>query len=152
MLVSQRWIGFVRWQIRGIVLMYLNLAMWGYVHHSVLMTSLSVSPQNRSPRLGFLPKCAAAVAGFPGVFLFSPEVYRWQMPFPLGPGSWVTFRNAFAWGSGLSYLYRVALGEKKRDALKLRLPDGVCLHCGYDLRATPDRCPECGMVPDKVTA
>jgi hypothetical protein len=39
---------------------------------------------------------------------------------------------------------RVAITVRRR---RRGIRQGRCPRCGYDLRATPDRCPECGQVP-----
>ncbi len=39
--------------------------------------------------------------------------------------------------------------QRARDRLKA---GGCCVRCGYDLRATPEKCPECGNIPTEKNA
>ena len=58
-------------------------------------------------------------------------------PIEVWPFALVFFSMPFAFGYTAVRLWR-ARGSR-------HVPLGCCLACGYDLRATSDRCPECGM-------
>jgi hypothetical protein len=91
--------------------------------HSVAFSSL------KSPT--FLKSSTAAA--------FSPPLPFWSIRVSL----WflVLFLALPAMGKGLTRLIgRVARRRRQRA--------GHCLQCGYDLRATPGRCPECGAVAE----
>lgn len=57
------------------------------------------------------------------------------------------FRLPF-WSITLLFLAWPALSfanaQRNRSRRARRMKNQQCLHCGYDLRATPDICPECG--------
>jgi hypothetical protein len=59
------------------------------------------------------------------------------------------------WGSVPDWVIIVALATLAVVALKLgrrlkrEIEPGICTVCGYDLRASPERCPECGTIPSK---
>ena len=61
-----------------------------------------------------------------------------------GPAIWYVVFGVPGWLPPLALVIpaRLWLGARsRRRRLRLR---GLCEHCGYDLRATPYRCPECG--------
>jgi hypothetical protein len=54
---------------------------------------------------------------------------------------WLVISAAGAWP-----LSNIALNLRRRARRRRRDRAGACRQCGYDLRATPERCPECGTI------
>jgi hypothetical protein len=73
-------------------------------------------------------------AGFRYVRITSSGMRRYNLVLPL-------------WLLALATAAPPALWWLGRAKARRRFRRGLCPKCGYDLRATPDRCPECGAIP-----
>jgi hypothetical protein len=54
------------------------------------------------------------------------------------------------WAVVLSTLLLPARWLQLRWIARRKRIAGMCMNCGYDLRATPERCPECGSVQQRA--
>jgi hypothetical protein len=44
----------------------------------------------------------------------------------------------------------VVMRERRRRKERIRRDANLCVTCGYDLRGSPQRCPECGARPQEL--
>jgi hypothetical protein len=102
----------------------------------------------------------AAVAGLRGGswwnrigFAFERERRQWPAPYGLTSVQRRLFVSVPYWFMTLLsaaptlWLVRAVRGRRRQPG-----HDRRCRSCGYDLRATPDRCPECGMIGPSLPA
>ena len=70
------------------------------------------------------------------------EVWKPQISRQADGGQWHVFVPLWPLAIGTAVLPTVWAIRRRKSPVA-----GKCPNCGYDLRATPARCPECGTVP-----
>lgn len=65
-----------------------------------------------------------------------------------GPDGYYRYFIIPAWALCIIFAMPIFLSIRRSLIRSGRKRAGCCMVCGYDLRATPDRCPECGMAAD----
>jgi hypothetical protein len=82
-----------------------------------------------------------ARASMGGGSKFTPRTYP-QLLFSCSVPLWWVFALS-------AVIFVICVVVRKRNSASM---NGYCKECGYDLRATPNRCPECGTIPQSQRA
>jgi hypothetical protein len=141
---------------------------WGTYSH-VPYSGFTLSSDSREPTLGLpaetevLPGTGATI----GSLFFNTWANHWQPAIHAFAGfGWESSNDrvvanhlaakASSMRVSIPMWFLVAMfailpfnGIRKMLRALSRSQHGLCTYCGYDLRATPDRCPECGTVSPK---
>ncbi len=85
-----------------------------------------------------------------GVFYYWHDDIVDKIESLFGAGSISAFLSGLVWFLPITLLTPGVLAEKKYVLRQRREVFEKCVNCGYDLRASKDRCPECGT-PFQIT-
>jgi hypothetical protein len=157
--LSLIWFTTNRWHFNADYWTYLNDADYGFRHNGTCAIRLvdghlsavrryddqmwlfaeSAARAPRGWRWSIRPARAFPRMGAGSGLWFTIDARGWAIELPLWVpaalfAAWPTYRLLCSWLRGRT------------------VPGGVCGNCGYDLRATPERCPECGAIAKPSTA
>jgi hypothetical protein len=106
----------------------------GWLANPLLWASLYFLARAQYQKACFAAAIATVLAAIIGIVVAS------RGPPPLAFGY-------FMWLSSMPLMTIAAAINRHAEARLQRRPKrGLCAWCGYDLRATPERCPECGHI------
>lgn len=124
----------VQRKLFGTALQHGIYAKYPWVSRSVFQTKAWTNLQSTLwPRVIGVSECATAT--------FSNDTYACEEHWAIGHAIWLPY-----WFLCIITAVSPAVWWLRKPA---RGQPGRCETCGYDLRATPNRCPECGNAPSK---
>jgi hypothetical protein len=109
------------------------------------VTALARPPQGRGALFLFWFRVVLGVAFVAGGVAYLYVGFRLRDLMDIRSFWWLAAASVVFVASGL-----LTIRSAHRDLRRIRRKEwGQCPRCGYDLRATPGRCPECGTIPAK---